>query len=79
VRDLFGLGVDSTVFSVWTYMKPNWLSYAAAGTNLIIARAQLLSSDQLIYEALDPYVFVRDVYLQRIKIRIEKVRHPDQE
>jgi ABC-type transporter lipoprotein component MlaA len=60
-------------------MKPNWLSYAAAGTNLIIARAQLLSSDQLIYEALDPYVFVRDVYLQRIKIRIEKVRHPDQE
>lgn len=79
LRDLVGLGVDSTVFSIWPYIHPRWYSYAAAGVTLVIARAQLLPSDQLIYEALDPYVFVRDVYLQRIKVRIEKVKHPDQD
>ncbi len=79
VRDLAGLGVDSLAFSVWPYIDPHWIAYAAAGTSFIIARAQFLSTDKLVDEALDPYVFVRDAYLQRMNARIEKVTHPDAE
>jgi len=36
-----------------------------AGLTVVQARAQLLSTDRLLADALDPYLLVRDVYLQR--------------
>lgn len=37
--------------------------------NLVDARSRLLDADQQVYEAFDPYIFVRDAYLQNRRYR----------
>jgi phospholipid-binding lipoprotein MlaA len=65
VRDTGGTVVDY-FGNPLTYVKPDSLSWALYGVNLIDVRANLLgASDVLSDAALDKYSFVRNAYLQR--------------
>jgi phospholipid-binding lipoprotein MlaA len=48
-----------------TYAKNAWLSYGIWGVYLVDTRAGLLSLDKTVQQAFDPYVLIRDAYLQR--------------
>lgn len=76
-RDLLGTTVNYSVLSVWPYIRPAWIPWAAYGLDLINTRASFLSANELIDQAFDPYLFVRDAYLQSRQIKIEKVLHPN--
>lgn len=75
VRDTIGLGGDYAM-SPWTYIRPNWIGWTAYGVLVTDKRASYLDTDKLVDEAFDPYLFVRDAYLQGRKAQIEKVLHP---
>jgi phospholipid-binding lipoprotein MlaA len=62
-RSAFGRVVDIFLDPI-TYVNPDWLAYVKAGMKIIRFRAELLPADQLIQQAFDPYVFVRDAYMQ---------------
>jgi phospholipid-binding lipoprotein MlaA len=64
IRDTVSLPVNAEM-SVITHIDDNDTRLALQGTQLISTRAQLLQGDQVIDEAFDPYVLVRDAYLQR--------------
>jgi phospholipid-binding lipoprotein MlaA len=76
-RDLLGTTVNYSVLSVWPYIRPAWIPWTAYGIDLVSTRASYLSADQLIDQAFDPYLFVRDAYLQSRQRKIEKVLHPN--
>jgi len=64
VRDTVGIPADLAT-SVTTYVKPFRDAVALKGANVIVNRANLLQADKLVDEAFDPYVLVRDAYLQK--------------
>jgi phospholipid-binding lipoprotein MlaA len=65
VRDGVGM-VGNYFINPLTYVKPDSVSWALYGVNLINTRANLLgASDVLEGAALDKYSFVRNAYLQR--------------
>lgn len=70
-RDVVGDVMDLFVLSPWPYVHPRWVSYAAYGLESINTRSKLLEIDPLLETALDPYVFVREAYLQN---RAEQIR-----
>lgn len=78
-RDFFAIGVDNYAFSVWPYVEPAWLQYSGRGLDLLQIRARLLPMDKLVDESFDPYVFIRDFYLQNRKGKIQKVVHSEEE
>src|SRR3990167_2493592 len=63
-RDAFGKVVDLFALSPWPYIRPFSADYGLYGVYLLDVRSQLLPANQLIAQAFDPYVFVRDAYLQ---------------
>ncbi len=63
-RDSFGKMVDLFALSPWPYIRPMSLDYELYGVYLMDVRSQLLPANELIAQAFDPYVFVRDAYLQ---------------
>ncbi len=75
VRDLIGTGGDYAT-SVWTYVRPDWIGWTAYGVTLVDKRASFLDSDKLVDQAFDPYIFVRDAYLQNRQHKLSKVMHP---
>lgn len=75
-RDFIGRGVDLSLLSFWAYVKPEWISYAALGLDMTNQRAAYLSSDKLLDEVFDPYIFLRDAYMQKRKQQIYRVLHP---
>lgn len=75
VRDLIGTGGDYGM-SVWTYVRPGWIGWTAYGVTLVDKRASFLDSDKLVDQAFDPYIFVRDAYLQNRQHNIDKIKHP---
>lgn len=72
-RDLIGSTVDTFPLYPWTYVGPTWVAYGIRGYELIDLRARLLSTDKLIDQAFDPYLFVRDAYLQNRKAKVDSV------
>lgn len=77
-RDFLGYAVDGTVFTLWTYIDPDWIGYSARALDLIESRAKLLPTDKLVDQAFDPYIFVRDFYLQNRKAKIDRVLNPEE-
>lgn len=75
VRDLIGTGGDYAT-TVWTYVRPGWIGWTAYGVTLVDKRASFLDSDKLVDQAFDPYIFVRDAYLQNRQHKLNKVMHP---
>lgn len=82
-----GLGMLADISTKPTvYITPRWIRYASFGLYAINTRARLLAADKLIDTAFDPYVFVRNAYLQKrnqliaknqksLKTVIEEQRH----
>jgi phospholipid-binding lipoprotein MlaA len=65
LRDAVGAPVDYLFFSIWPHINSKKLLYGLQAGNLVQRRADLLIGDGVIDQAFDPYVFVRDAYLQR--------------
>lgn len=79
LRDSIGWAVDWRYLSIWPYIEPAELRYSLYGLRLVHKRAALLPADKLIDEALDPYVFVRDAYLQKRACDIRSICPPSDE
>lgn len=58
-----GMGVDY-LMSPWPYIQPRSITWYTFGVAYISVRARLLDADRFVDHAFDPYVFVRDAYLQ---------------
>ena len=58
--------------SPWAYVNSLEVQYAAAGLYYVQRRATLLIGDDVVDQAFDPYVFVRDAYLQRREFVIDE-------
>lgn len=68
-----GIGYAADYYmSFWPYINDRDVTYIAWGTRFLDFRAQMLPADKLIENAFDPYVFVRDAYLQTQKRKIEE-------
>ncbi|HEY6925417.1 MAG TPA: MlaA family lipoprotein [Steroidobacteraceae bacterium] len=64
VRD--GLGrIPAAYLSPQNYVSNNWVKYSVWAVSLLDARYRLLPTDPLIDSAYDPYLFVKNAYLQR--------------
>ena len=64
IRDAMGETIDFAVFMPYPYLNNYALIYGLLGLRYIDLRAQLMDTEKLMDEALDPYVFIRDAYLQ---------------
>jgi phospholipid-binding lipoprotein MlaA len=69
VRDTLGLPVDYYT-SVYPYLDPS-ISWPLYGLEVVNSRANLLNYNGVYQQAFDPYVFVRNAYLQRRDRKIE--------
>lgn len=65
IRDAIGLPVTYYTMTVYPYIQPDSARYQVLSLDLINMRSQLLKADDIIKESIDPYVFVRDAYLQK--------------
>lgn len=68
-----GIGIVADYYTTpWPYLKDQTINYVATGIELINVRAQFLPADKMVMNAFDPYIFVRDAYLQREKEKITR-------
>jgi len=65
IRDAVGMPIDYFLFSIWPYIKWDAIRYGMQATSAVQRRASLLAGDEIIDQAFDPYIFMRDAYLQR--------------
>lgn len=70
VRDTVGFAGD------WftdpkNYVRNDYVSLGLTGASLIDLRAELLATDDVLARAYDPYVFVRNAYLQRREFQVK--------
>ena len=72
-RDGFGALVDYNLLSPWPYIEPQTFRYSLYGTYFINKRAKILAADKFIQEAFDPYIFVRNAYLQYRQQQIDNM------
>ncbi len=73
-RDALGLGFDY-VMSPYPYLRPTGWNYYSQGTRFISTRAYLMQTDKLLDQAFDPYIFVRNAYLQHRSATIRANKH----
>jgi phospholipid-binding lipoprotein MlaA len=64
IRDGMGLLFNYTLFSPYPYIPQDTIIYGLLGFRYIDLRAQMLDTEKLMDESLDPYAFLRDAYLQ---------------
>ncbi len=64
VQNAFGL-VAGLSTSPWTYVNDDAISYGAFGLSFIETRTELLPADKMVETAFNPYIFVRDAYMQK--------------
>lgn len=64
IRDGIGMGIEYTFVTPYFYLHDDALIFALIGLRLVDLRSQWLETDKLMDEALDPYAFLRDAYLQ---------------
>ena len=65
VSSAMGLPVDYMYLSVWPYIHDRKALASLYGLYVLNERANLLHADDLLEQAFDPYVFVRNAYLQQ--------------
>lgn len=70
VRDTFGFVADQFTDPKF-YVNDMYLSLALSGATLVDLRAELLATDDVLARAYDPYVFVRNAYLQRREFQVK--------
>src|SRR5207237_3211057 len=64
-RDFAGDNMDDTFLTPWVYVKPIEIYLSLEAYRLMQGQTFTIAADQYIKEAFDPYVFVRNAYLQR--------------
>lgn len=64
IRDGMGLLFEYTLLTPYPYLDSGPLTTGLLAFRYVDLRAQLFDSERLMAEALDPYVFIRDAYLQ---------------
>lgn len=62
--------------SPWIYVEPDIIRWTARGVYAVNTRARLLPADKLVDTAFDPYIFVRNAYLQKRHQLIENNKQP---
>lgn len=72
IRDAVGLPINYLFLSPWGYIQSSEVQYTLAGLYYVQRRASLLIGDAVIDQAFDPYVFMRDAYLQRREFLIKE-------
>jgi phospholipid-binding lipoprotein MlaA len=76
IRDGFGMMFDFSIFTPYPYLPNDKVIYSLVVLRYIDLRSQMLETDHLIAEAIDPYTFIRDAYLQRREFLIHGTK-PD--
>lgn len=69
VRDVFGTAADQFADPT-NYVKDDAVRYGLTALDLLETRVTLLGTDNLLQRAFDPYVFLRNAYLQRRQFQI---------
>lgn len=80
IRDLTAVPFNSYAFTFWPYIQPESLAWQIYILEKVHTRAVLRPADKVIDDAFDPYLLVRDAYLQKRKedIRIQSTgRNPE--
>jgi len=72
VRDAVALPINYFLLSPWGYVNSQEVQYIAAGLYFVQRRSELLIGDEVVDQAFDPYVFIRDAYLQRREFLINE-------
>ncbi len=78
VRD--GIGkVGDGFLSPLSYVKNNYIRYGIYGLEVIDVRYRLLPQDPLLDEAYDPYLFLKNAYLQRREYQVTDGKQTDEQ
>jgi phospholipid-binding lipoprotein MlaA len=76
LRDTVGLGGDAVVSPLFS-LKENRVYWGLIALDAVDTRADLLTAGKILEEAaVDPYIFIRDAYLQRRRDQIFDGRPP---
>lgn len=70
IRDASGLLFEYPILTPYSYFIVAEISYGLVGLRYLDVRSQLLEAEKLMHEALDPYIFIRDAYIQNRNFRI---------
>ncbi|MBT4804535.1 MAG: VacJ family lipoprotein [Legionellales bacterium] len=70
--DAISIPVDNIALSAWPYIKPTYLKTSLLVLDSTNKRASILPYDKAVEEAFDPYIFVRNAYLQKRKKLIDE-------
>jgi phospholipid-binding lipoprotein MlaA len=77
LRDVSAMPTSMSLLSPFGYVDSPAVGYSTQTINILNIRASLMPVDKLIDEAFDPYIFVRNAYLQtRNKAVSEVALHP---
>lgn len=72
-RDGFGMLIEYPLLTPYSYFTEVVVAYGLFGLRALDLRSQLIETEKLMHEALDPYVFIRDAWLQNRNYRITGV------
>ena len=64
IRDGMGLFLDCTLFTPYPYLGNAGWVFGVLGLRYVDLRSQMFDTERLMAEAIDPYTFIRDAYLQ---------------
>ena len=75
LRSALGIGIDYLT-NPFAYVDPNYVKYIVYGVNTVVTRANFTDADKLLDQSFDPYVFLRNAYMQRRDRLIKENREP---
>ena len=73
IRDAMGDMFEYAIMTPYPYIRNNAILYSLLGVRYVDLRSQFLDKEALIKEALDPYSFIRDAYLQHRNYKIQMI------
>jgi phospholipid-binding lipoprotein MlaA len=78
-RDTVGLVADQFTDPKYYLVKDVWTSVGLTLGALVDVRASLLGTDEVLTSSFDPYVFMRNAYLQRREFQVKDGKVPAEE
>lgn len=70
IRDVIGYGTEYFIMTPFPYIQDQGLVWGLWGLRYVDLRSQLFEQERLMQEAMDPYTFVRDAWLQHRQYKI---------
>ncbi len=71
LNEVIGKPIDAVFLNVWVWIPSHAVQWGAIGGYYVQSRAALVDSDSLLKQAFDPYIFIRDAYLQHREYLLE--------